>query len=203
MKGSLTTTVFVASIALLGWSGPADANIDVELRPINPVVTLGDQAEIGLYLVSDDASFQYSSAADIILAWDNLFLSLAGNDDTGAYPLLSSGFPAAHPSLLNTTFADGDAMYTAFSNFGDPVEATPGGTLITTLIFDTLQATAGTTIDVPLTLNGGETQVFDSDIPNFNVLGGTSGATISIVIPSPAGALLVVGAMMGTRRRRR
>ena len=180
-------------------------DIIVELRPVNDTVTLGDVAEIGVWFVSDDPTTQHASAADVILTWDTTYLSLAGNDDTGAYGLLSSGFPAAHLSGLNQTFADGDALYVAFANFGDTIPASPSGVLATTLLFDTLALTAGTDIDIPLTLGTGETAVFDATAPNVNVVGSTVGATISIVpIPGPGGLLVLAGgAVLMSKQRRR
>jgi hypothetical protein len=194
--------VAVAGLVVLGVVSTAAADIDIELRPVSSIVTLGEQVEIGVYLVSDDATTQYSSAADIILNWETSYLDYAGLMDTGAHPLLSSGFPIAHPSQLNTTLTDGDGMYTAFAVFNDDIPATPSGTLITTLLFDTVAITPGTPLNIPVLLGNGETKVFDNITPNFNVLGTATGTMITI-IPAPASALLLIfgcGFRYGRRR---
>lgn len=194
--------VAVAGLAAVGFVSTATANINIELRPVSSVVMLGDQAEIGVYLVSDDATTQFSGAADIILDWDTTYLDFAGLVDTGAHPLLSSAFPMTHPSQLNTSLTDGDGMYTAFALFNDDIPATPSGTLITTLLFDTVAETPGTQVLIPLLLGNGQTKVFDNITPNFNVLGTATGTSITI-IPAPASALLLIfGCRLRHRRRR-
>src|SRR5262245_61181012 len=121
-------------------AGSAGANINVQFRPVHQVVNVGQQTGIGVFVVSDSAQVQLMSAAQIIVGWNPTFLRLLGNSQTGATPLLSSGFPVPDPHGLNEASPpqDGNGLYVASANFLNPVPATPAGTLLTTLLFEPL-----------------------------------------------------------------
>jgi hypothetical protein len=165
---------------------PATANINIELRPASPIVTIGldDTVGIGLYLVSDDETIQLSVGADVILTWEPEYLHLLKLDQTGAVPLLMSDFPTGNPSGLNEANPpqDGDGIYIAWSMLGSPIAVTPGGTLLTTFVFEPVNATPATPIDVPDPDDPpADTIVFDGTIPNFDVTGTITGASVEIV----------------------
>mgnify|MGYP003870669729 CR=1 FL=1 len=200
--------VVLAGVGALAACPIAEANINVEFRPSQPFYNVGDVVRVGVYATSDSASNQLLSAAQIIFDWDIAFLQLTGNSGIGAVSLLSSGFPSPDPYGLNEANPpmDGNGLYVAFANFGSPVAATPSGTLLTTLVFSALAETAATPVDI-LASGGsplGRTTVFDGTIPNFDVTGTLTGASITIV-PAPGAATfggVVVCTMLGRRRRR-
>ena len=188
-RGAAILCLVLAVIAIAGGSA-AEAAINIEFRPASQAVVVGDTVNVGLYVVSDSDEDQLLAAAQVILGWDPQFLQLLGNDDTGAVPLLSSGFPANDPFNLNEQVPpqDGDGLYVAFAPLGQPVAATPKGTLLTTFQFLALAETPKTPVDI-LETGGdpqGETIVFDGTIPNLDVTGTLTGAVVQIVAASDA-----------------
>ncbi len=187
------TLIAVSSIC---WAVPALANIDLEFRPPGQTASVGDTVNIGLYAVSDDETDQLLAAAQVIISWDPSYLQLLGNDDTGAVPLLSSGFPSNDPFNLNEVVPpqDGDGLYVAFALLGNPVPATPEGVLLTTFQFLALADTPQTPVDI-LESGGdpaGETIVFDGTVPNLDVTGTLIGSVVEIILePLPNPTLLL------------
>jgi hypothetical protein len=171
---------------------PAAANINLELRPTLQTVYLGRdlEVEIELYAVSDDDTDQLLAAIDAIIQWQPEFLRLVGNHGEGAVDLLGSSFPFPDPYHINEADppADGDGIYTAWAPFGNPVAATPEGSLITTFVFEPLVCTPATGVDFLATAGNppGETIVFGVDGPNENVTGTLSGCTVEIRPCCPA-----------------
>ena len=109
--------------------------IHLEWRPATQAVRVDATVNVGLYAVFEDIGGDNSgwiSAMDVILDWDSSFLELTGVNNNGPYDWLSSGFPA-NVALdgLNDTWLDGDAFYSASSQFfGGQALATPDGLLV-------------------------------------------------------------------------
>ena len=186
------TVIIIGSISL---AAPALANIDLELRPLSQTVSIGDTVNVGLYAVSDDDTDQLLQAVQVIISWDPNFLQLLGNDDTGAVPLLSSGFPANDPFNVNEVVPpqDGDGMYVAFAPFGNPTAATPQGIRLTTFQFLALADTPQTLVDI-LASGGnpeGGTIVFDGTVPNLDVTGDISAIALVTITQSSCPAACV------------
>jgi hypothetical protein len=186
----------------------ASAEVNIEFRPVASTINLGDTAQVGLYATWDGSGLgETASVIEVAFGWDTSFLSLLGLDGTGGATLLSSGFPAAGSGGLNEAAlpADGDGFYLAFASLGSPIDTTvAGGTLVTTFLFQGLNLTPGTPIDM-FTSAGSpivETRVFDGVIPNTVVTGTLTGTSIAI-IPSPAGLALFGVSAMCIRRPRR
>jgi hypothetical protein len=190
---------------------PAGAAIDLEFRPQQQTVMVGETVGLGLYAVSE--SSQSFSAIQAIFAWQPGHLQLLGLDETGSVGLLSSAFPVGDPFGLNEVVPpqDGDGLYLALAFLGVPIDATPQGTLITTFQFAALNAVDETIVGFLATGGNppGETIVFDGEVPNFDVTGQLLGATVQIVIPAP-GTLIILSvcswlapAAHGRRRRAR
>lgn len=182
----------------------AAASINLEFRPVNPVVLPGQQVDVGLYAVSDDQTNQLLSAIQMIFTWQPFHLTLMGVNGTGAPPLTYSGFPTSGHFGLNELPVpqDGDGFYLALSF--TPVAATPLGTLITTFNFTAQSPTSGPTA-VGMLLAGGEggqTIVASGSVPGLNVTGTLSPGYITIV-PAPATAGLLCGGLLLFRSRRR
>lgn len=204
--------VLCVLITMLLNNSVSHADINLELRIDDHFILLHEQVNIGLYAISDDPFENQSFAAmDVIFAWDPYYLELLGNDDTGGPELIYSGFPVPDPFGLNETDppADGDGLYTAWAMPGNPVDATPEGTLVTSWNFSALHWTLeGTRIDIledggnPL----GHTVVYDGDIPGKDVTGTLTGINIPIFpnpavvsmlggVPAPGAFIILIGAL--------
>ncbi len=171
-----------AMVVAIAW--PAMGDINVDLRPELQAVQPGAEVRVGLYVVSDSDANQLMSAADIILGWDPVQVRLLGNDNTGAVPLLVSGFPSVDPYNLSETVPpqDGDGLYLAYAFGGQPVVATPAGTLLTTFRFQALGMTFGTEIRILPSAGTpvGHTIVYDGAIPGLDVSGSLGASTVVI-----------------------
>lgn len=160
-------------------SVPASAVVNLELRPAFQTVEVGQPVQVGLYAVSPTS--QSFASVDVVLLWTQALIDLTGNSNVGAVPLLVSSFPAGDPYGLNLNLHDGDAFYVAFAMLGNPVVATPSGTLLTTFQF-TATATGSAMIEMPLTHpSGARTRVLDGTVPNLNVTGTVTGAVIDVI----------------------
>lgn len=169
----------------------ASAGVDtvrLELRPAGQTVFETETVVVSLVALSDDALADEISVMEVILQWDPAILSLQGNIDPtpamGGYDWLSSGFPVIGDSGLNQSLTDGDALYLARSQLLDPpgsAMATSSGLVVTRFEFSVVSPSLGTNVDIPLSepVSGAETQLVGS-IPNFDILSGTSGATVAI-----------------------
>ncbi len=196
-------TALWSVVVLAALAAPAFGYINLEFRTINPW-EVGETVEVGLYAVADSPAPQSFSAIRMIFAWDSLYLDLLGRSQAGAVSLLSSGFPSTSWGLNEVVPPqDGDGLYQALANFGQPVWTTESGVLVTTLQFQALAVTGGTLVDV--WANGGtpeiDTLVVDGEVPGLDVTGTLTGRWVEIV-PEP-GSLLVLLAGLNLAWRRR
>jgi hypothetical protein len=165
----------------------AAADVNLELRVTDPSVGVGELVSVGLYAVSDSEVSQLVSAIQMVLAWDPAHLDLMGINQAGAVPLLLSYFPPNDVFGLNETTPpqDGDGFYAALGQLGNPLPATPAGTLITTFQFQALADTASTSVEIQP--SGGkpatETVVFSGVVPNLDITGDLIGAKVVIGAP--------------------
>lgn len=199
----LAMSVAIGAIA----ATPAVADIDLALVPVNSVVSIGDTVQLQVFVLSDTGASQLMSAMQMIFSWETPYLQLMGVNDTGAVPLLSSGFPANDPYGINESVPpqNGLGLYQAWAPLGDPVAATPGGTLLTTLEFLALAPTSATLIDVLESAGDpvGHTIIFDGTVPNLDVTGTLTGAVVTIVPGPGVLAVLLAGCWVTSRRKTR
>lgn len=165
---------------------PAGAGVNVEFRVLGPnPVHVGETASFGVYVVSDSAASQPIAAAEIVFAWETPSLGSLAMDPGGAVSLAFGGFPVVGSNGLNESDppADGDGLFVAFAPLGSPVLATPGGTLLTTLTFQTLQFDPQAEVTLPVSAGAPPrgTIVFDGVLPNTNVTGTLHSASIRII----------------------
>jgi hypothetical protein len=166
----------------------ARADIDLTLFPVENVVTVGDIIEIQVVVISDSDEDQLMSAMQMIFAWDTDVMQLLGLDQTGAVNLLFSGFPN-DPYGINESNPpkDGLGLYQALAPLGNPVAATPSGTLLTTLLFEALSPTSKTWIEIVPSAGDpeGHTIIFDGTTPNTDVTGVLTDASVTILPDCP------------------
>jgi hypothetical protein len=169
--------VLVAILFLALSCSVAFGNINLEWRPTEQTVSVGETVNIGLYAVSDDETDQLFLAIDLGFAWDPLEMQLLGLDDTGALELDCSAF-LVHVLNEETPPQDGDGYYAAWAPlFGPTPAATPEGALVTTFQFEALSQTPGTLLEMLEEY----TIVFDGTIPGLDVTGTLGSAVVTIV----------------------
>jgi hypothetical protein len=171
-------------LAALSCTTSAVANVNLELRSVQPVVTLEDVWQVGLYAVSDNQSNQMVRALQVILAWDPECLQLDATVpcvNNGPYPWLLSGFYSdSGVDGLNNTWTDGDAYYQAAGNFTTPAYATPAGLLVATFRFHPLKHTLETELYIPSAAGQHtHTGVIGAE-PGLNVVGLLGTASVQI-----------------------
>lgn len=183
MGRHMRTLTAACLLALLPMS--VTALVNLEWRPGISAVCAGEQVTVGLYAVSDSQAAHTVSAMDVVMLWDAGRLSAPVLGAKQPY-WLSDGFFQASPGGINTSLEDGDAMYTAWANFGAPVEVTNQGLLCVQMTF-TAQPPAGLTLVqiVPSFGQYSQTRVFDGSSPNTDIKGALGAAQI-LVFPSEA-----------------
>jgi hypothetical protein len=195
-----------AVLTLLLAPRAADANINLELRPVAQTAFVSSIFNVDLYAVSDSLVNQTLSAAQVIITWNPAFVQYFSLDNTGT-PMLSSTV-RGDPYGLNTSLTDGDLIWVGFAppGAGNAVPATPLGTFLTRFRFQALAPTfPGTTpIDIAATGgNGGHTIVFDGTTPNLPVTGSLHGAVVTVIAPAPGALAALLGGLLMAGRRRR
>jgi hypothetical protein len=166
-------------------TGVTTGEVDLELRPASTAVEIDDTVDLGLYARSDDpVQSELISAMEVVLVWEPRFLDLQELDDTGGPTVLFSGFPVSFDLNEQAPPRDGDALYQMLAPLGaqNAVEATPDGTLITTLRFRAVGDTPLTTIRIVRAADDPEvvTRVFDGARPNSTITGALGHADITI-----------------------
>jgi hypothetical protein len=185
MKKHLHVCVGFAFLLATGVYAPArlDAGfIDLEWRPAHVVVTPGEIVRLQLFAVSQDEVDDVISVMDVIFLWDPAYLSLLGVVNDGPYAWNSSGLPPNALGGLNQDLTDGDALYTARSQFPPnlPAHATSSGLHAATIEFLALAEISSTGVPIVEERNGAETLVV-SDIPGLDVSDNLGGAEITVM----------------------
>ncbi|MBI4716398.1 MAG: hypothetical protein HY763_01205 [Planctomycetes bacterium] len=123
---------FVAALvaSALAADQRATALTTLELRPATQTVYAGQPVEIELYIVADPTV--PVGVIDAVLQWDASRLTLTGSHAVGAYPWATTGFPGVP---LNSSFTDGDAVFSVNVTPCVAATATPSGLLVATLKF--------------------------------------------------------------------
>ena len=182
---SLTASVAVAD----------EARINLEWRPAESVVQIGEDVSLGLWAYTDEEELQLFRALDMVFEWDAEYLDLLGLNAAGAVGLLSSGFPSDDPYGLNESSppGDGDGFYSAWAPLGTPIEVSPTGVLLTTFEFTALAESEAA--GVAIVAAGGapvlETTVWGGTDANTDVTGMLGDAVVRI-IPEPSMLVLVL-----------
>ncbi len=142
-------------VVTMAWAlvvGGALGNVNLELRPAQATVHVGEVLEVGLYAVADGAGGEAVRGLQVILQWDPAALQLNSSapvNNNGPYAWLMSGFYAdAQMDGLNNSWADGNAYYQAIGNFQNLAWAPPMGLLVTTLRFSVVAPSSVAQIDI-------------------------------------------------------
>lgn len=114
---------------------PSTDLVDLHFDP-RPCVDVGSILRVDLYASATDVNTVAVAGIDVILEWDPVLLELVDSDNVAAgHPWLITGF-LPDPDGINTSLADGDALFTALTSPSLPAPVPPGaGLLVTTFLF--------------------------------------------------------------------
>ena len=185
MKRRLLVVV-CALVLVFGLSGAAFALINLEWRPSQQTVTVGDSFTVGLYMKSDSAQNQFTIGMEVIMLWDPAYIDYQGLGPRQAIWDMMAGWG---PWVMNSNLHDGDAFFNTMTFTA--AAATPAGVLCQEFYFKALQPIAATYLTIPATRSGDHlytTFVQDASIPNYNIVGtlGSDKITIATVLHSVA-----------------
>ena len=186
--------LFAVAVAALSTGSARGAYIDVDLRTATAEVIIGETVEVEVWLVSRGSAQEWV-AADLWLEWNpGDDLNYLGREDNPnlTFGSISVQTPAVPPSTV---------YWGATSDNANPLMAgSDPGTLVTTLQFETKSVSENVLISV-FQRGGPWTSITDG----YDELLGTMGSTkISIAVPEPTTAcLLILGGLLSMRRRRR
>jgi hypothetical protein len=184
------------SSCALGGAAHADSLIGLELVGPSGTVTVGQTFPVTLRAKREPATKggvigDKFIAVDCILDWDPTKLKLMGLSTAGSVPLLSSSFPSPSVDYTGINEAavpqDGDALYYALAQLGNPVTVPTTGVQIVTFNFRVESSFLSTDIQVldSLTvIEPASSVVYDGTVPGLDVTGTLSAATISQPFPN-------------------
>jgi len=195
MSKIIVKTLFLGAFigALLGFTTPASADVNVEFRMITPgSFNVGDPVDIGVYAVTDDPSgVENMCCLDVVFEWGEDSLQFLGDNQNGPYTWLALFF--TDNSSINEAVppADGDAYFTAWGQFPPTPfpQATTEGFLVVTLEFIALEPDCRTAVcpveSLPSTNSQGftwdlRTEVLGTEFPGQFITGDLKSETLSL-----------------------
>lgn len=184
----------IAAAAVLLSAAPALAGINLEWRPLEQTVHVGDEVDIGLYAVSDSSEDQTFNSAQAIIIWDPTVLQLTGTDLSGSIGLSTSAFLPGNSFGLNEANppADGNGLWIGTVPLGEtrPAHPAPDGSLLTYITFIALAESEGTSVSMEysFTVPGHPTAYSKVMSGTHDVLGTLSGPAVVHVL-GPCGDL--------------
>ncbi len=161
----------VLSGAMAITASAGEQPVRLEWRPATQRVVLGDSFSLDLFAVSDRPVT--ASAARVIFSWNPVAIELLGTLEEDEL-WQSSGLVENDPWGINEVIppADGDGVWDAYAQIGQPVSIDVGGVRLTTFEF---RATDPGLTQVEVLPQAGsppaDTVVLDAVIPNFNLVG--------------------------------
>lgn len=185
----------VSSCALSGAAG-ADSLIGLELVGPSGTVTVGQTFPVTLRAKREPATKggvigDKFIAVDCILDWDPTKLKLMGLSTAGSVPLLSSYFPSPSVDYTGINEAlvpqDGDALYYALAQLGNPVTVPTTGVQVVTFNFrveSCFLSTEVRVLDSLTVIEPASSVVYDGTVPGLDVTGSLGAATISQPFPN-------------------
>lgn len=192
---------------IFGLSSAAGANgaIQLALQASPATVAVGEGLGIDIYAFPSSGTTEQMLSYQVIFSWQTSHLQLTGFSVVEAPFHTTAGFfPDAYGINGLGLPSDGDALFAFLGPLGSSIPIAPTGQFLGRLLFNALvlSPVSGTPVNIlPAAGAGGTTVVFGG--PNLDVTGSLTGTTVRI-IPSPAGAsVLVIGSVLALQRRRR
>ncbi|MCB9916710.1 MAG: hypothetical protein H6828_16430 [Planctomycetes bacterium] len=184
----MRTSLLVPFVLALAGAAQAQGLADLSLSPPAALASVGDVVEVRLVATAQNASPTAIGALDAVLVYDAAVLQLLGSDQTGAgYAWLAAGF-FNDPDGINTSIADGDAIFTALAQITTPASAPPPpGLVVTTLRFQALAPSAGSVVSFAPTMGSfASTKVLDFFVPGQNITGDIGATAVITIAGAPA-----------------
>jgi hypothetical protein len=185
--------------------------INLEWRPLQQTVYVGDPVGVGLFAVSGTGQNEPFNSAQVIVTWETTYLQLTGVNQVGAVlvpPNDTSSFTVPDPFGYNESNppTDGDGVWFGFVQVGQTHNATSAGSLLTTLMFDALAPTPGALVSMfrNAPAKAGHPAPVSKVIQGtYNVLGTISDPASITIVPEPiSSTLFLVGTLLLVSRRR-
>jgi hypothetical protein len=158
-----------------------------------PVEVVGQTFEVKLRAASLPSSNLVGVSfigIDCVIKWDPTKVQLLGLSSTGSVPLMNSYLPspASDYTGVNESSppADGNALYYAFANFGNPVQVSSNGVQVTTFRFKAIAEFQSSSVEILPSYTvrqRADTVVYDGTVPGLDVLGAISAATVTQAPP--------------------
>ena len=195
--------VFALGLITVAMAANAQSLINLELRPTVQNILVGQTATVELWAVASTPTAVELASMDVNITWNssvvNPINSTTSGGAVGDWTL--QGFLAG--PAVNSSLSDGDARWTAISNFFNIVSVPSSGIKLINFTF-TGVALGTTQVSMPATLTGSTpTDVFQPTTGN-SILG-TIGPSVTInVVPEPATMTalgLGLAAMLRSRKR--
>ncbi len=208
-KNTLVALTIVGTLMGIGgqvFAGEDPILVDLALTPDSTTIAVGDTVQLDVFATPQLGLSTTTSGLDIIMNWENSFLSLTEAIPNPLVDWVATGFPNdAALDGLNNDQTDGEVVYQLLAPFVTGASIPSEGLLVASFVFEAIQATpAGDATDVSMPLAAGQftmTTVTDGTIPGLNILGDTFGSSITIVPEPGTVALMMVGAFGFVRRR--
>ncbi len=188
MKKHYERIFFFSIVLAVNWLAPATVlgTVDLFLSPSLQTRATGQIVEVTLSAQWNGTPGQQFSAIDSILSWNPAHLQFLNSDVSMAgYSWFISGF-LNDPDGINTTFADGDGLFTVLAFPGMPATApaAPATMIIAKFRFLALVGTPATPVQLLPTLGTfGRTRVL-GPTAGSDVTGNTAtSAVVTIVQP--------------------
>jgi hypothetical protein len=175
--GLIWLVIGVVSITRL----PAGAEVNLLLKARQARVAPSDMVEVKLVAIHDAKGSARIAALSVILTWDPTAVRLVEAVEVPETDWFVSGF-LPDPDGINDSFEDGDAIFTALSSTADIIEVPDAGAVMAVFLFEAGSPSPGVPINIIEQMGDfGQTQVFDADQPNLDLVGTIAGTTIIIV----------------------
>jgi len=187
--------IAAALLAALAATAAARADNAINLSLVGPSsdVVVGQTFEVKLRAASLPSSNLVGVSfigIDCVIKWDPTKVQLLGLSSTGSVPLMNSYLPspASDYTGVNESSppADGNALYYAFANFGNPVQVSSNGVQVTTFRFKAIAEFQSSSVEILPSYTvrqRADTVVYDGTVPGLDVLGAISAATVTQAPP--------------------
>lgn len=197
----------LGAILTMCFAGAANARVNLEWRPAQQSVTVGDSVYMDLYAVSDSSNGDLISSLNAVMQWDPTILDFYGIAGDVPQPYwMADGFMNDLGGLNNDPYYDGDAVYSAFSNLGAAAAVDNHGLLCATFKWVALAPKADSVVGIISGKNGSNSVVVDGAQVNHDITGTLGSAHVGVAdVPEPSSLLAFVTGVMSLasiRRRR-
>ncbi len=173
-----SSCLYMATVVFFTGVGPARAEVDLSLRPVEDFARVGETIAFELVATSTTGSDESIASLSVIVDWDADSLTFVDALPSPEASWMVLGI-LPDPDGVNTFLDDGDAIVTGLAFPGSLVQASPEGTVISLLEFEGINRAASASILIPPQIgNFGETLV--SEDPGENKVGQLNGSILPI-----------------------